>query len=97
MSVAGEDHGHSGGIRSGDDFLIAHGASGLDTGGGSGVDGGLEAIGEGEHGIGSDDGAFQIKPGFLGFPDRDTRGIDSAHLPGTDAEGPVRVGINDGV
>jgi hypothetical protein len=47
MPVAGEDHGHAGGVGGGDDFLVADGAAGLDAGGGSGVDGGLQAVGKG--------------------------------------------------
>ena len=71
MPVAGEDHGDSCSIGGGDDFLVAHGTAGLDAGGNTGIDGRLQTIGEGEHGIGGDDGAFQIKAGFLGFPDGD--------------------------
>lgn len=97
MAVAGEDHGDSCGIGGGDDFFIAHGAAGLDAGGDAGIDGGLQAIGEGEHGIGGDDGAFEIETGFFGFPDGDARAVDAAHLSGTDAERAIRCRIDDGV
>lgn len=68
MAVAGEDHGDAGGVGGGDDFFIAHGAAGLDAGGDASIDGGLQAVGEGEHGIGGDDGAFEVETGFFGFP-----------------------------
>ena len=97
VAVAGEDHGHAGGVCGGDDFFVAHGSAGLDAGGGAGIDGGLESIGEGEHGIGGDDGAFEVEACFAGFPDGDAGGVDAAHLASADAEGAVRVGVDDGV
>ena len=51
VAVAGENHGHAGGVRGGDDFLVSNRAAGLDAGGGSGVDRALQAVGEGEHGV----------------------------------------------
>ena len=51
MAVAGEDHRHAGGVGGGDDFFVTDRTAGLDAGSGSGVDGGLQAVGEGEHGV----------------------------------------------
>ena len=97
MPVAGEHHGHARGIRGGDDFRVAHRAARLDAGGSSGVDRGLQAVGEREHRVGGDDAACKVESGFLGFPNRDPRGIHAAHLAGSDAKGPVGAGVNDGV
>ena len=71
MAVAGEDHGDARGIGGGDDFFVTHGATGLDAGGDAGIDGGLQAVVEGEHGIGGDDGSVEIETGFFGFPHGD--------------------------
>lgn len=71
VAVASEDHGDAGGVGGGDDFFIAHGAAGLDAGGDTGIDGRLQTIGEGEHGIGGDDGSFEVETGFSGFPNGD--------------------------
>lgn len=71
VPVAGEDHGHAGGIGGGDDFFVAHRATRLDAGGSTGVDGGLKPVCEGEHGVGGDDAALEIEAGFLGFPNGD--------------------------
>ena len=57
MPITGEDHGHVGSVGGGDDFLVADGAAGLDAGGGTGVDRGLEAVGEREQAVGGDDAA----------------------------------------
>ena len=51
VTVTGEDHGHVGGVGGSDDFFVADRAAGLDAGGGASIDGGLEAVGEGEHGV----------------------------------------------
>ena len=51
VAVTSEDHGHVGGVSGGDDFLVPDGATGLDAGGGTSIDCGLEAVGEGEHGV----------------------------------------------
>jgi hypothetical protein len=39
MAEGGEDHGHARGVGGGDDFFIADGTTGLNAGGGPGVDG----------------------------------------------------------
>ena len=51
MSVTGEDHRHASGVGGGDDFFVPDRAAGLDAGSGSGVDGGLQPVGEGKHGV----------------------------------------------
>ncbi|MFM1943610.1 MAG: hypothetical protein RI897_2592 [Verrucomicrobiota bacterium] len=97
VADAGEGHGHIAFIGGGDDFGVAFGAAGLDTGCGTGFGGGDESVGEGEEGIATDDATDHGDTGFAGFPDGDTGGIDAAHLAGADTDGAVGVGEEDGV
>lgn len=71
MAVAREDHGHASGVGGGNDLLVAHGATWLDAGGGTSVDGGLESVSEGEHGVGGDGAACEGETRFFGLPDGD--------------------------
>ena len=83
-------HGNSRGVSGGNHFLVADGASGLDAGGGSGVNGDLEAVRKREHGVRRYNAAFQIQSGLSGLPDGNAGGIHTAHLPGADAKRAVR-------
>src|SRR5436305_2832275 len=51
VAYTGEDHGHAQFVGGGDNFGVAHGASGLDDCGGSGVGDGLQTVGEWEEGV----------------------------------------------
>ena len=51
MAVAREHHCDARGVRGGDHFLVPDGTAGLDAGGGSGVNGYLEAVRKREHGV----------------------------------------------
>ena len=63
QEVAGtrEHHGDTGGIGRGYHLFIADGTTGLDAGGGAGIDSGLQAISKGEQTIGSNHAALEIK------------------------------------
>ena len=55
VAVTGEAHGHAAFIGGGDDIGIALAASWLDGGGGAGVGGGQQAVGEREERVTGDD------------------------------------------
>lgn len=97
VAGAGENHGHAAFVGGGDDFFVADGAAGLDGAGGSGVGGCEETVGEGEECVASDGAAFQGESGVTCFPDGHAGGVDTGHLTGTDAEGAVGAGVDDGV
>ena len=52
VAHAGEHHGEAVVVGGGDDLVVAHGAAGLDHGGGAGLGGRQQAVGEGEEGVG---------------------------------------------
>ena len=55
VAGAGEVHGDAGGLGGLNDLPVADGAAGLDDGAHAGVKEHLEAIGEGEEGVGGGD------------------------------------------
>ena len=59
VADSGEEHGQAQAVGGGDNFLIALRASGLNDGGGSGFGDFLDAVGEGEEGVGGGDGSLQ--------------------------------------
>jgi hypothetical protein len=59
VTVPGEDHRHTGGIRSSDNLFIPHRSAGLDARGSAGINGGLQAVGKWKHRIRGDDGSLQ--------------------------------------
>src|SRR5580692_9627185 len=83
VAYSREDHGHPETVGSGDHIVVAHGASGLNHGGGAGTGGFFNAVGEREKSIRGDDAAGERR---LRFHDRDLYGIDAAHLARTDTE-----------
>lgn len=60
MAVPRKYHGNSRGVSGGNHFLVADGTSGLDAGGGSGVNRHLESVCKREHGVGRHNAALQI-------------------------------------
>ena len=87
-----------------DHLIVAHRAAGLDHRRGAGLDRHQQPIGEGEKGVGGDHRAFgqrrrelHFLRGILRLARGDARGIDTAHLPGADADGGAVLGIDDGV
>ena len=97
VAGAGEGHGHVPFVGGRDDFGVADGAAGLNSGGGSRGGGGDEAVWKREEGITADYAGFQGEICFAGFPHSDAAGIDTAHLAGADAEGPVGTDVDDRV
>jgi hypothetical protein len=65
--VAAYRHGDSGFIRRGDHLCVADRAAGLDDGFRPGGDGGFQAIGEGEEGVGGDGAVCKIEFRRLAF------------------------------
>src|SRR5690554_1670822 len=97
MAHASEDHGQAmlvGGI---DHFLIAHGATRLVHCGDTGCCGGIDAITEGEEGIGRHHGARYLQTFVRSLDAGDLGGVDAAHLAGADTDGLTVLGIDDGV
>src|SRR5580698_4964153 len=94
VAHAGEDHGEVEAVGGGDDVVVAHGAAGLNHGGGAGFGGFFDAVGEWEKGVGGDDAAGERR---LRFHHGDFYGINAAHLAGSDAEGGAVFGEDDGV
>jgi len=97
MPAAGEGHGHAALVGGGDDFGVALGAAGLDGGSRAGLGGGDETVGEREECIAANGAAAEVEFGFAGLPNGDAAGVHPAHLAGTDAEGTILGGVNDGV
>ena len=58
VAYSGVQHGETGFVGGGDDFVVADRAAGLDDGRGAGFRGGDQSVGEGEVGVGGDDGAL---------------------------------------
>ena len=104
MAHAGEDHSKARFVGGGDNFVIAHRATGLDDGGDTGLGSGDQTIREGEEGVrGGDATACHgfSQPGFtggiFGLAGGDTSRVNAAHLTRSNANcGPV-LGIDDGV
>ena len=94
MALAGEDHGGSEAIAGGDDLVVADRASGLEDGPDAGLDGGLHAVGEGEEGVGGQDGACDVVARLV---DGHAHGVHAAHLARADPQDPVSAGQDDGV
>src|ERR1019366_4455628 len=82
MSHPGEDHRQAKPVRGFDDLLIAHRTSGLDDGSRPRFGDFLDAVREGEEGIGGSHRALQ---GQLGLHGAKLACIDAAHLSSADA------------
>src|SRR4051812_35781845 len=92
VPFAGEDHGNVALVRCLDDLSVADGAAGLDDRGDAGVREEVEAVAEGEEGVGGGVGAGGRQDRFH---DRDFGGVDAAHLSGSDADGLIAIGEDD--
>ena len=97
MAHAGKHHGNAGFVGSGDHFLVAHRATRLDHGADTGLRRVVDAVTEGEEGVGCHDCTLHLQTGVLGLDRGDARGVDAAHLPGADADGLAVLGVDDGV
>ena len=86
--------GHAGGLRRGDDLLVAHRAARLHDRADAGVEQHLQAVGEREEGVGRGDGAGGAVPG----PGHgELAGVDPVDLAHADADGCAVAGEQDGV
>src|SRR5262245_48444474 len=97
VSHAREGHGHAVFVRSCDDLLVALGTAWLNRGSCSSLRGGDQAVGKREEGVAADHAAGQGKAGLASLPHRNTAGVDSTHLAGANAKGPIACGVNNGV
>ena len=97
MTHAGKDHGDMVFVGGGNDFIITHGAAGLNDGGNAGLSSGIDAIPEREKGIRSHDGTGNHQAFVGGFDAGDTGRIHAAHLPCADTDGLAVFAIDDGV
>jgi len=97
MTHVREDHRHAMFVGGVDDFLIAHGATGLDHTGDSGSRSGINAIAEREECIGCHDGSLDFQTLVLGFDAGDFGGVDAAHLASTDTDGHFVFRVDNGI
>ncbi len=91
-------------IGCGNDFFVTHRATRLDHGSCTGLDRRQKAIGKREERIrrnhrahGAQCGFTRIFTGFFGFPCRNARAVNAAHLPGTNTNGLAVFDIDNGV
>ncbi len=101
VAAAGEDHGDFGGIAGGDAIGVFFGTTGLDNVPDAEGGGGFDVVGEGEKGVGNQDGfgedggGIEAKAGnvFTGFFDGEfAHGVDAVRLAGAHAEDGVATG-----
>ena len=81
-------------LAAGDHFFIAHRASWLDDSCRAGGSDGFQAIGKGEEGVRRSTAVGEGQDGFHGA---EFGSVDTAHLPGTDAESLAIARIDDGI
>ena len=79
VAGAGEVHGDAGGLGGVDDLLVTDGATRLDDGADPGVDEDLEAVGEGEEGVGGGHGPAGAL--WCGRSCQDIGGVGPTHSP----------------
>ena len=92
--MPGEDHRQAVLVGGLDGLLVAHRAAGLDHRGRPGRRDLVDAVAEGEEGVGADDGPLERQHGLQRG---DPAGVDAAHLAGADAGELVVGGEDDGV
>ena len=97
MADAGDDHGDAVFVRCVKDFLVAHGACGMDDGFDALLGNDIYAVAEGEEGIGSGTCAVEVEIGILRFAGGDAGAVHAAHLACTDAVGLTAFAEDDSV
>ena len=97
MADAGYDHGDAVFVRCIKNFLVAHGACGVDDGFDALLGNDIYAVAEWEEGIGSGTCTVEVEIGILRFAGGDAGGIHAAHLAGADAVGLAAFAEHDGV
>src|ERR1043165_4784524 len=94
MPDSSEDHRQAVLVRGGDCLSVAHRAAGLDDGGDAVTGGLVNAVAEGEKGVGGEHGAFD---GKLRAHRADAHRINARHLARADAYGLPVARVDDGV
>lgn len=94
VAGGGEEHGDVVFVAGGDGVGVVFGSAGLNDGGDTGSGRLIDAVAEGEEGIGGEDGPPAPLAGLVGG---DVHGIDAAHLPRSDADEGVVASEDDGV
>ena len=97
MTDAGDDHGDAVFVRRVKDFLVAHGACGMDDGFDALLGNDIYAVTEWEEGIGSGTCAVEVEIGILRFAGGDAGAVHAAHLACADAVGLTAFTEDDGV
>ena len=97
MADAGYDHGDAMFVRCVKDFLVAHGACGMDNGFDALLGNDIYAVAEWEEGIGSGTCAVEVEIGILRFAGGDAGAVHAAHLACADAVGLTAFAEHDGV
>ena len=97
MTDAGDDHGDAVFVRRVKDFLVAHGACGMDDGFDALLGNDIYAVTEWEEGIGSGTCAVEVEIGILRFAGGDAGAVHAAHLACADAVGLTAFAEDDGV
>src|SRR5690554_1487355 len=97
MTHAGEDHGNAVFVGGIDDFLVAHGAAGLDNGGNAGFSRSVDTVPEREECVRSHDRAFHFQAFISGLDTGNPGAVHTAHLAGPNPDGAAGSGVHDGI
>ena len=97
MADAGYDHGDAVFVRCIKNFLVAHGACGVDDGFDALLGNDIYAVAEWEEGIGSGTCTVEVEIGILRFAGGDAGAVHAAHLACADAVGLTAFAEDDGV
>src|SRR5947208_35072 len=94
---AGEYHRHLAFVSGSNHFFVANRAARLNSAGCASFGRSDQPVREWEKSVARDRAAFERKPSFVRFPNRNARSVDSRHLAGANSKCPVRLGVYDGV
>ena len=97
MADAGYDHGDAVFVRCIKNFLVAHGACGVDDGFDALLGNDIYAVAEWEEGIGSGTCTVEVEIGILRFAGGDAGAVHAAHLACADTVGLTAFAEYDGV
>src|SRR5690554_3517217 len=97
VTHASEDHGHIVLVCRADHFGVTHRAAWLDNTANAIAGGIINAITEGEEGIGCHHRAAHSKASMFGFNRRNAGRVNAAHLPSTNTYSLAVLGVNDGI
>src|SRR5437763_1638191 len=97
MAYAGEDHCHLALVSGGNHFFITNRAARLNRASRASVGRSKQPVREGKESVARDRAAFEGKPAFVRFPNRNPRSVNARHLPGSNPKCPVCFCIHYGV